>query len=194
VSELDDERAAEALEALGGWTCQNCGEEMRDPAFCDACSWLFCPYCGTSSFEECHHLVTIADPDVGVNPSPFEGLQLPCLPERPDGFWPDEWSDVELRLAFGDLRPLLDAYDFYDPSSEPSEYALWREIRWMLSEIPASRNRFVPSHPGHSHYEDAFFGDPDKARAEIAEIIERLRAGLERLASTYEQGRDKAEA
>jgi hypothetical protein len=63
----------------------------------------------------------------------------------------------------------------------------------MLSEIPASRNRFVPDSPGSSYYEDAFFEDPERARAEIAEIIRRLRAGFERFFSISELGRQTAD-
>jgi hypothetical protein len=63
----------------------------------------------------------------------------------------------------------------------------------MLSEQTDSRNRFVPDSPANSYYEDAFFENPDAVHAEIADIIERLQAGFERLTSTYEQGRDKAE-
>jgi hypothetical protein len=188
VNEIDEARTLEAIDALGGWSCQNCGIEMRDPAYCDACCSLYCPYCGIPAVEECRHLLVIDDPDWELSPSPFEGLALPHLPERPDGFWPlDEWPEADLERSFGDLRPLLEAYDSNGLDSEPGERNLWREIKWMLSETPGSLNRFVPSHPGHSHYEDAFFEDPDKARAEIADIFGRLRAGFERLGARHQK-------
>jgi hypothetical protein len=53
----------------------------------------------------------------------------------------------------------------------------------MLSEIPASRNRFVPDSPGASYYQDAFLEDQDATLAEIAEIIGQLRSSCERLTS-----------
>lgn len=188
MTEMDEERTLEALEALGGWTCANCGAEMRDSAYCDACCYLYCPYCRMPSDGECRHLITIADPDCGVNPSPFKGLELPHLPERDAGYWPDDWSESVLQQAFGPLCSLLEAYFSRDGLEfEPNEYLLWQELRLLLSEVPASLNRFVPSHPGHSYYEDAFVEDQDATRSEIAEIVSRLRDGFERLTSAYEQ-------
>jgi len=190
VNEPDEERTLDALEALGGRSCPNCAEEMRDPAYCDACCWLFCPYCGMPSFEECDHLVAVWDPDQWFSPSPFDGLELPHLPERPEGYWPETWSETVLEMAFGDLHPLLEAYDDGGYDAELNGYGaylLWTGVRMMLSEKSDSRNRFVPDFPGSSLYEDAFFADPDKARAEIAEILGRLRAGFDWLAAGYEQ-------
>src|SRR3954469_18700273 len=122
MTELDDRRAAEALEVLGGWGCPNCGAEMQDQTYCDACSSLFCPYCGTPAFDECRHLLTIGDPDWELSPSPFAGLALPHLPERLDGSWPLEWLEADLDHAFADLRSVVDAYlDHNGLDAEPDE-------------------------------------------------------------------------
>jgi hypothetical protein len=125
--------------------------------------------------------------DRGLSPSPFDGLELPRLPERTDGSWPDERSEADLEHAFGDLRSLINTYlEHNGLDAEPDVRRLWNEVRWNLSESPPSRNRFVQDSPGSPHYEDAYFASPDTARAEIADIIGRLRAGFERLAAVFQ--------
>ncbi|MCC6176695.1 MAG: hypothetical protein IT305_15405 [Chloroflexi bacterium] len=191
MTEIDDERAAKALEALGGWYCQNCATEMRDATYCDECAYLYCPYCGCPSTDNCDHLLALWGVDWGFSPSPFRGMEIPRLPERTDGSWPEAWPEDDLRSAFGNLLPLLDAYERDGYDAEPDEYGqylLWSEVRAMLSEQPDSRNRFVPDSPMSCPYEDAFFEDPDTARAEIADIVERLGTGFERLAALAAMG------
>jgi hypothetical protein len=61
-------------------------------------------------------------------------------------------------------------------------------LRTVGNEQAGARNRFVPDSPGSSPYEDAFFEDPGAARAEIADIVERLGAGFERLAALAAMG------
>lgn len=183
MNKPDDAVTELVLEALGGWTCQNCGQEMRDSSYCDACCYLFCPHCGMDSTEECEHLVALWDDDRTTGPLPFTENDLPHLPDDASASWPHGWpSDEVVERVFGDLSPLLEAYEGDGLEAPPDQYALWTAIYPLLSEQPPSLNRFVPDSPGSSCYRDAFFEDPETPRAEIAEIVERLCLGFQELA------------
>jgi len=155
------------------------------------CDETFCPYCWQPGHpHDCVHVLAtgFADPgEGGLDPSPFDGLDLPCLPAELDVS--GGWSDDQKAAAFGNLVPFLEAYSggwggnaddgLWDAPNETTLlFAMLQDAKIGYEEIVD-----LSGFPSMSAWCAVFVPDQDAAKARIVEVVEQLRQGFERLAT-----------
>ena len=182
------EPGGSAWRYLAHGACTLCGGSLTSacPGECRLCGALACPYCRSAvlitnkhSLGSCDHLLAVApeDPDFHGDFYAFD-VPPPCIDAGDDAELEDEerdWSEEQKLAAFGDLRPLLVAYEDWEGLWRlPWEYLLFVECVERLSvpvqDVDWDDRRFH------------FAADGEAARREITEIISRLTEGFERLA------------
>ena len=166
-----------ALDALTGTPCVNCTEPLEfhpDSSRCDECFWLYCPVCGqdvAGTSDDCPHALAWWDVEGEcLSESPFEGLELTGLK--------GDWSSKQKREAFGDLLPLMDAYED-DLSEFFYDHDLFLAILKLI-DVPVIVFTYEHGYGGGLDY---FTTDPDEAHSAFGAVVARLRAGFAQLAA-----------
>ena len=177
---------------IDGTQCDGCHRPLvwvGDEVWCRFCGQIFCPFCYRSWAEECEHLLAIQheDGDFGWILSPFkmeEPAELPMLPDQV--YSGSEPSEQLVRRAFGDLFPLIEAYQ--NGVGERVDQVMLFEYIVERVKLPLIRVVWDPdvvpgaSRPGAAYAFDFFTDDRKQWHAEIHSIILELERGFERLA------------
>lgn len=169
--------AAEALFALSGMACSDCGKplDIRNKKY-SCCRRAHCPYCGKPHTERCIHRVAHREYGRWRIPGVIgEDAQPPLCPLE-KGLLLD-YSDAQKRAAFGAAEPML--FDIYGPGF----LALVRKDALVLSLIhKVMRCESIQEVHGYDRYNHYCFSrDPKAAKERARQALRDLRQGFDNL-------------
>lgn len=158
------------------------------PYKCPKCYVTFCPFCWKpatnregSYMDKCEHIFANGSTESGWWLEPYDDTKIPHLETIPEG---RAWSQKQKASAFGDLLPLLQAY-------EDSNGLDWRpERRYLLDQLiefhqlPVLISFRIDAVMGELQAEfDYFAADADSIREQLTGALDELRLGFNRLAA-----------
>jgi ferredoxin len=162
-----------------GYTCLFCAGPITPDFVCEGClrCHTHCPYCGAEVIYGCNHLLAHPQDGVWFETGFYSSeTQMPVLEPTANP------SEYQLAEAFGDLLPILTAYE-NGLGDQPNRLTLFEQfiehIATKVTIIHWFCNAAMTASEGQDHYAES----REQAVDEIEALTETLRRRFQRIAS-----------